>query len=78
VEQGYKTIPVRVIFNRRYLCGDTIFITLKIDNTVDFPRTAASKSSGNDTMMISAAVLFNPPAKRLLGLICRQLGIIIH
>jgi hypothetical protein len=68
VQQGYKAISVRVVLNCCHLCGDAIFVTLEVNNTVNSSCPAASEPGSSDAVMVSAAALLYPLAKRLLRL----------
>jgi len=78
MQQRNKTISVRIVLYCRYLRRDIVFISLKIDYAVNFPRTTTSETSRSNTIMVSSAALFNTLTKRLLRLIGGQLGIIIY
>src|SRR3990172_3573014 len=78
VQQGDEAIPVGVVFDRGNSCRDTVFSPLEIDKAVDASCPAASEATWGNTMMVSAAVLFDPLAQRFLGPGRRQFGVVIY
>jgi hypothetical protein len=78
MQQGYKAVPVRVIFDAGHSCRHSVFVTLEIDTTVYRLRAAASEAAGGNAVMVPTAVLNESQTKRPFGPVGRQLGVIVY
>jgi hypothetical protein len=78
MKQRDEAIPVRIVLNSCDLRGNSVFGTLKVNKAIDLPSAATAKPARGNAVMVSAAGFLYPLAERLLGLVRRQLGVIVN